>query len=292
MKWSFISTFGSLLAAGSALAQYSYSPPAPYADRASTHPFAERSASVFPNTTNVVMRTPAEVMRDLRKRLPAAGGDPEQIVLPLRNGSLDKAVNCGRVSVLYPSGLNSRLAGAGAPAASPNAAFMAWRPYGPVMMAGSTAAIEADATVLVEPEYGGSAARITVDVVYTVTRTLTLDGAKQPPVTITFTSNSLGEAPARTPFTAMHPVGFGVTPLGNAMNAQPIPRLACMSLGVLEKALLLEECSLSADQTAVLGLKAGEGNTCHEAAASPGSATLADAPAAPEAVSGASRPPR
>lgn len=282
MKRLFISSLGiTLFAAGSAVAQYAYKSPA--AD----------GAAFFPRTSAVVMLTPAEALAQLRARIPAAAGLPGEQPIRFRTAALNKAVSCGTITVLYPNGIDSQLAGASVPAAEASAEFMAWRPDGRHVMAEATTGVEADATLWVEPENGGSAARITVDVAYRVTRSLTLDGVAQPPVTVAFSSASLGEAPAMTPHAAMHPVGFGVTPTGNATNATPIPRLACIASGVLEKALLLEEPTLTAETSCMLGLPAGDGAACPQAVARAGTtATLTDAPAAPEAAGGASRPPR
>lgn len=285
MKRLFISSFGiSFLAAGSALAQYNYSAPTPY---------GEQGRSFLPNTSSVVMVPPDEALTLLRARVPEAAGSPDQGVIRFRTGALDKAVNCGTVDALYPNGMPSQLAGVSKlPAAAPTAQFMAWRPDGPPVMAETTAEVEADATIRVTPENGGAAARITVDIAYRVTRGLTLDGVQQQPVTVTFTSGSFGEAPPMTPIAAMHPVGFGVTPLALGMNAVPFARLGCIASGMLEKALLLEQATLTADQTCMLGLPTGDNTTCPQVVARAGtSATLADAPAAPVA-SGAPRPPR
>ena len=75
----------------------------------------------------------------------------------------------------------------------------------------------------VEPEYGGAASRLTVDVAYQVTRTLTVDGGRQPPVKVAFTSSSYGEAPPMTPHAAMHPVAFGVTPVPHVRFTAVLP---------------------------------------------------------------------
>jgi hypothetical protein len=247
MKRLFISSFGiTFLAAGSALAQYSYSAPNPY---------AERGGTFFPNTTAVVMLTPAQALEHLRARVPDAAGAPGQGALRFRTGALHRAVTCGTIDALYPNGLPAQLAGSSKlPVSAPTAEFMAWRPDGPPVTAKAAADVEADAIVSVTPENGGTAARITVDVTYRVTRSLTLDGVPQRPVTMTFTSASRGEAPPLTPISAMHPVGFGVAPMGVGMTAEPFARLACMASGELERLLLLDGTTLTAEQNCMLGL--------------------------------------
>ncbi|WP_439577366.1 hypothetical protein [Elioraea sp.] len=260
MKRLFISSFGiTFLAAGSALAQYSYSAPNPY---------AEQGGSFYPVTTTVVMLTPEVALERLRVRVPGEAGSPGQGILRFRNGGLHKAVTCGTIDAFYPNGASAALAGTSKmPVSSPDVAFMAWRPDGTLVMAEAAAEVEADARMQVQPENGGMASRITVDVTYRVTRTLTLDGVRQPEVTMKFTSARRGEAAAFTPYTAMHPVGFGVAPMGNSMNALPFARLACMASGALEKALLLDEATLTADQTCMLGLAPADSPTCPRLAA-------------------------
>jgi hypothetical protein len=286
MTWSFMSGFGvAMLAAGSAVAQYSYSAPTP---------FAERGGKFYPSTTAVVMLSPDDALARLRARVPEGAGAPGEGIIRFRTGALHKAVNCGTIDALYPNGMPSQLAGASKlPAASPTARFIAWRPHSAPLTVDTEADVEAEATVRVEPEYGGAASRITVDVAYRVTRTLTLDGVRQPPVTVAFTSSSYGEAAPMTPHAAMHPVGFGVTPMSGPPSAQPIARFGCIASGVIEKALLLEEPTLTAETSCMLGLPAGDGAACPQALARAGTTvTLTDAPAAPEAAGGASRPPR
>lgn len=99
MKRVFISSFGiTFLAAGSALAQYSYSAPNPY---------GERGGTFFPNTTAVVMLTPAQALERLRARVPDAAGAPEQGTIRFRTGPFHRAVTCGTVDPLYPDGMNA-----------------------------------------------------------------------------------------------------------------------------------------------------------------------------------------